>query len=258
MTHGYPVERAVVLFHAYTSAPQQFRAWGQRLFTQGDNVYVPRAPHHGLPDPLTTEHAQLTATELQQAAAQALQIARGLGSRVSVIGLSMGGLMAGWLAQQAAEIDCALLIAPALSLRGLPWRVTPLVREAALRLPNAFRWLNRAAPGAGAGPRHAYLRYSTRSLAQILRLSRDLQAAAARSAPAARAVIVVTNANDEMVDNTSTARLVAAWRRAGARNVSTYEFGAADRLAHDLIDPDQPNQRADYVYEVLTKLLDNA
>lgn len=47
-------------------------------------------------------------------------------------------------------------------------------------------------------------------------------------------------------------------RRAGARNVSTHEFGAADQLVHDLIDPEQPQQRVDYVYEVLTRLLDNA
>ena len=258
MTHGYQVERAVVLFHGYTNAPQQFRAWGQRLFTQGYNVYAPRAPHHGLPDPLTTEHAQLTATELKLAAAQAFEIARGLGDQVSVIGISMGGLMAGWLAQQAAQIDCAMLIAPALGFRAIPWRVTPLVREAALRLPNIFRWWDPVAKSAGAGPQHAYPRYSTRSLAQLLRLSRDLQAAAARSAPAAQAVIVVTNANDEAVDNTGAARLIAAWRRAGARNVSAHEFSATDQLGHDLIDPDQPNQRVDYVYEVLTRLLDNA
>ena len=67
MTHGYQTEHAVVLLHGYTSAPQQFHALGQRLFALGHNVLIPRAPHHGLPDPLATAHAQLTTDELKVA-----------------------------------------------------------------------------------------------------------------------------------------------------------------------------------------------
>ena len=140
ITHGYRTERVAVLFHGYTSAPQQFRALGQRLFALGYNVYLPRAPHHGLPDPLTAAHAQLTADELKQATEQALEIAPGLGEQITVIGLSMGGLMAGWAAQRHAEIERAMLIAPAVGFRAIPARLTPLVREAAARLPNIFRW----------------------------------------------------------------------------------------------------------------------
>lgn len=256
MTHGYRVERAALLLHGYTNAPQQFRALGQRLFARGYNVYVPRAPHHGLPDPLTTAHARLTADELKQAAEQALSIAQGLGEQVSVVGISMGGLMAGWLAQHHAEIDRAMLIAPALGFRAIPAMLTPLVREAAMRLPNLFRWWDPIQKGNGDGPKHAYQRYSTRSLAQLLCLSRDVQLAAARSAPAARSVTVVTNANDEAVDNTFAAKVVAAWRRAGATHIRTHEFSADDQLVHDLIDPDQPKQRVDYVYQVLIDLLE--
>jgi carboxylesterase len=256
MTHGYQVERAIVLFHGYTNAPQQFRALGQRLFARGYNVYLPRAPHHGLPDKLTDAHARLTAAELKQAAEEALYIAQGLGQQVSVMGISMGGLMAGWVAQYHAEIDRAVLIAPAFGFRAIPSILTPLVREAVLILPNAFRWWDPALKGGGDGPQHAYPRYATRSLGQLLRLSRDLRAAANRSAPAARSVIVVTNASDESVDNSIAAKTVTAWQRAGAGHIRTHEFSASDQLVHDLIDPDQPRQRVEYVYKVLIDLLD--
>ena len=68
--------------------------------------------------------------------------------------------------------------------------------------------------------------------------------------------MVVTNANDEAIDNSFAARIVAAWRRAGANHISTHEFSASDQLVHDLIDPDQPRQRVDYVYKVLIDLLE--
>jgi esterase/lipase len=256
MTHGYQVDRAIVLFHGYTSAPQQFRALGQRLFARGYNVYLPRAPHHGLPDPLTDAHARLTAAELKQAADQTVEIAQGLGEQVSVMGISMGGLMAGWVAQHHAAIDRAMLIAPAFGFRCIPPALTSLVREASLILPNAFRWRDPILKDAAPAPQHVYQRYATRSLGQLLRLSRDLQIASNRSAPAARSVVVVTNASDETIDNAFAARIVAAWRRAGANHIRTHEFSASDRLAHDLIDPDRPGQRVDYVYKVLINLLE--
>ena len=256
MTHGYRVDRAIVLFHGYTNAPQQFRALGQRLFSRGYNVYLPRAPHHGLPDPLTDAHAQLTGAELKQAAEQAVEIAQGLGTQVYVMGISMGGLMAGWLAQHHAEVDRAMLIAPAFGFRAIPPVLTPLVRGATQVLPNIFRWWDPAQKSVGEGPKHAYQRYATRSLGQVLCLSRDVQSAAARSAPAARSIIVVTNANDEAVDNSYATRVVTAWRRAGAGNIRTHEFSRSDQLIHDLIDPDQPKQRVDYVYKVLIDLLE--
>lgn len=255
MTHGYRVERAAVMFHGYTSAPQQFHALGLKLFALGYNVYIPRAPHHGLPDPLAGDHADLTAEEIKAAAQRALEITLGLGERVNVLGLSMGGLMAGWLAQYRTDVNVAMIIAPAFGFRVVPRPLLPLIRAAALRLPNVFRWWDPELKGDGGGPRHAYARYATRGLAQVMRVSSDLATAARRSAPAARSLVVVTNANDESVDNAATARVVAHWRARGAVNIATYEFPKSQQLIHDLIDPEQPRQRVDHVYKILIDLL---
>lgn len=256
MTHGYPAERTAVLFHGFTNAPQQFAAFGRLLFEAGYNVFLPRAPHHGLPDPLATDHARLTAAELREAAERAVDVAGGLGERLMVMGLSMGGVMTAWLAQHHREIDLAVIIAPALAFRVVPLPLTQLVGEAALRVPNIMRWWDPTLKAKAPGPAHMYQRYATHGLAHILRLGREVQAAAARSAPAARRVLVVTNANDEAVDNRGAARLVAAWRAAGADNVRTFEFPQSDGLLHDLIDPQQPQQRTTYVYDVLLDLIE--
>ncbi len=258
MTHGYRVERVALLFHGYTSAPQQFHALGLKLFALGYNVLIPRAPHHGLPDPLATDHACLTAEELKAAAQRAPEVALGLGEHVDVVGLSMGGVMTGWLAQYRSDVDVAMLIAPAFGFRPIPRLLLPLLRVAARRLPNIFRWWDPELKANADGPRHAYARYATRTLAHILQISHDLTVAARRSAPAARAVVVVTNANDESVDNAATARVVAHWRARNAMNIYTYQFPVAQQLIHDLIDPEQPRQRVDYVYKVLIDLLQQA
>jgi esterase/lipase len=254
MTHGYRMERAAVLFHGFTSAPQQFRAFGQRLFALGYNVYLPRAPHHGLPDLLTTEHGQLTAAELKDAAHRAMDIAQGLGERVTVAGISMGGLMTAWVAQLRADIDQAMLIAPAFGFKAIPRWLTPAVREIALRLPDRFERWDSASKGK-AGPAYAYERYSCHALAQLLRWSGEIQAVARRTAPHARSIIVVTNAGDASTDNAATAKVVAAWRATGAGQVHTFEFDRQQQLPHDLIDPDQTRQRVELVYQTLIELL---
>src|SRR5690606_13813813 len=123
-----------------------------------------------------------------------------------------------------------------------------------LRLPNFWQWWDAETREAIAGPQHAYPRYASHALAQILRLGLSVQAEAARSAPAAATLLVITNANDDSVDNRGAGRLVAAWQEKGAQ-VQTYEFAGAQGLLHDLIDPDQPDQQTAVVYPVLLDLI---
>ena len=46
MTHGARATRVYVLLHGFTDAPTQFATVGAHLFADGDNVYIPRLPHH--------------------------------------------------------------------------------------------------------------------------------------------------------------------------------------------------------------------
>ncbi len=247
--HGQRVERAIVFFHGYTSSPAQFRSLGEAFFDLGCNVLIPRLPHHGMADRLTTDQTLLTAEELVAAADEALDIAQGLGEQATVAGLSMGGVMAGWAAQERADVARAILIAPCLGLHGVPAVLARPLTHVVLRMPNF--WVQRGATLKGPG--HGYPRFASHAMGQILRLSAAVRARAKRAAPATRSIVAVSNANDLTVDNRTTARLVALWRDHGAA-VATYEFPADLLLPHDLIDPAQPVQKIDLVYPVLIEL----
>src|SRR5919201_5894484 len=46
LVHGQCTPRAVVLLHGYTNSPAQMDSLANLLYREGDNVYVPRLPHH--------------------------------------------------------------------------------------------------------------------------------------------------------------------------------------------------------------------
>lgn len=254
MVHGGRSQRAIVFFHGYTNSPAQFRKLGEAFYEQGYNVLIPRLPHHGLSDRLTTDHALLTAAELTALADEAVDIALGLGEQVTVAGLSMGGVMAAWVAQERPEPARVALIAPGLGVRPLPRWLTRAATHMMLRMPNIFIWWDPLLKDKAPGPPSTYPRYSTHAVGQMLSLSTSVAVRAKKVAPAARSIVVVTNASDMSVDNGAAHEQVALWRARGA-NVETYEFPAELGLPHDLIDPAQANGRIDVVYPVLVELL---
>ncbi len=255
LTHGSPTARATLLLHGYTNCPQQFRAFAERLHARGQNVYVPRLPHHGLADRLSTAHGLLGRRELLAYLDDAIAVARGLGAEVGVLGISAGAVLAAYAAQHRPEVARAVIVAPVFGTPGIAdWAVGPLAVAGRL-LPNQFRWWDPQLRDARRGPTHAYPRYSTRALAAIVSIGRGVLREARRRPPAARSVAIVTNAADQAVTNLPAERLAAAWARHGA-NLRTYSFGAELGLIHDVIDPDQEHQQIELVYPVLLELVE--
>ena len=80
-----------------------------------------------------------------------------------------------------------------------------------------------------------------------------MQVSARQTAPTVQRVIVVTNANDTSVNNALIAEVVAHWQADGA-HIETYEFPLSQGLIHDLIDPDQQDQKIEVVYPELIDL----
>jgi len=140
LTHGAKAPRAVVLVHGYTACPKQFVPLGQQFFERGDNVLVARLPRHGRADRLTDEHGGLLATELAAFADEVVDIAAGLGERVTMIGLSAGGVTTAWAAQNRAELDQAMLIAPAFGFKPLAPAITVFLMNTVPLLPDVFTW----------------------------------------------------------------------------------------------------------------------
>jgi alpha-beta hydrolase superfamily lysophospholipase len=255
LTHGARTQRAVVLVHGYTSCPQQFVPLGRQFFERGDNVLVARLPHHGRADRLTDEQGGLLATELAAFADEVVDIAAGLGEHVTMVGLSGGGVTTAWAAQNHAGLDQAMIIAPAFGFKQVPAAATVLLMNAVRLLPDAFTWWEPELEEKSGQP-YSYPRYSRRALAEILRLGFATLAHAGRRPPAARSIVVVTNANDDSVDNAAAARMAAAWRAAGAANLREYQFPLEAGLRHDLIDPNAEGAQTELVYPKLLELLE--
>ena len=255
MTHGQKVEQVIVLLHGYRNCPKQFYQLGTIFYELGYNVIIPRMPHHGLADVLTTDQAQLTADELVAYVTEAVDIAQGLGEQVTVAGISTGGVLAGWVAQNRADVKLAVLIAPVFGLHRIPAQLTTPATNLFQILPNFFLWQDNELKTDVPNPPQVYPQNATQAISQILRLGFAVRNVAGQSPPAASAITVVTNANDTAVDNKTTSDIVASWQKSGFEHLHTYEFEANLHLDHDLIDPAHPKQKVDLIYPVLIDLM---
>lgn len=254
MSRGEKVEQTVLFLHGFTNCPQQFHQLGLHLYELGWNVLIPRIPHHGLTDRLTTDLSNLTAEELAAFTDEAVDIAQGLGERVVVAGLSGGAIAAAWAAQFRSDIARAVLIAPSFAFGFLHPRLIGAVKNLSLTLPNFFIWWNSDLKTA-TKPDYAYPRFSTRALGQITRLGFAVRDAARRERPLAGSIVLVTNPNDRAVDNGTALGLLALWRERGAGNIEHCTLDAALNIGHDIIDPTQEDQRVDDVYPMLIDLI---
>jgi pimeloyl-ACP methyl ester carboxylesterase len=262
LTHGQKTPRVIAFIHGYTNCPNQFLQLGQQFYALGYNVLLVPMPYQGLADVMTTELSKLTAEEMTAYADELVDISHGLGDRVILVGLSQGGVVAGWAAQTRPDLDQAVLLAPGFGLKLIPTPLTVLTANIALLLPEFYRWWgdlakNDTSPQPPPGPNavQGYPRFSIHGLAQQLRLGFAVRALASRGAPAARSIIVVTNGNDLAVENTVTADLVNTWRAHGAASVVTYEFPKDLGIDHDMIDPHRDDQEVALVYPKLIELI---
>jgi alpha-beta hydrolase superfamily lysophospholipase len=249
-TRGGRTGRVVVLLHGFTNCPKQFERLGILLHDAGANVLIPRVVRHGLGDRMTHDLAGLTGRELVDAAGEAVDIARGLGDTVVVIGLSSTAVAAAALAQTRSDIYRAVLLAPALAPRRVSAPLTRRVATLLIHAPNLFVWWDSKAKESLPGPAQAYPRFPTRALGEIYRLGSQVLDAAGRERPAARSIAVVTTAADRAVNNGTIAELTRRWRARGGA-VTEHEFPANLRVNHDMIEPEQLDARVDAVYPVV-------
>lgn len=258
LTHGRKVERAIVCLHGFTNCPRQFAGLAQMFFERGWNVLNVRLPHHGLRDRLTGDMAKMRADEMVTFTAVVVDMAHGLGEHVSLTGLSLGGTLALRAAQQRPDLERAIAIAPMIAPPNVPRLALPGLVYSARILPNMFIWWDRNTKSRIPGPQHAYPRFASRGLAEMLVIAAQVRADACRKGarPLAQSVLLVTNAADPAVDNAAAMAVTERWRANGATNVETYEFPAALGLSHDLIDKDQPAQRTEVVYPILIERIE--
>lgn len=243
-----------MFIHGYTNCPYQFMELGKLFYERGYNVLIAPLPRHGLAERMTEELAQLTAEELVVYADHVVDIAQGLGEHITVAGISGGGVVTGWIAQNRTEVDQVVLISPAFGFAQVPPVLTLPASKLYLLLPNSFVWWNKELREDNP-PSHVYPRYSTRALAQILRLGLVVQAQARHNNPLATDILVVTNANDKSVSMPLIQKVVELWQQYRSNELRTYEFSVELGLNHDLIDPVHPEAKIEVVYPKLLELI---
>jgi pimeloyl-ACP methyl ester carboxylesterase len=253
--HGRATDLAVVLFHGFTNNPAQFARLAAALYVRGCNILVPRLPGHGDADRMTTRLESVTAEQFMAAANDAVDAARGLGSRLAVSGISLGAALCAWLATRRSDIDRSVCVATALSIDHLPYGLSTLMTRALLAMPpTKYAWwdsrLKEQVP-----PRHAYPRYPIRVLGECYRIGEAvIDAPGPFPARDRTHVLFVINPNDPAVNNDVAARLSQRWRDSGFVSTSVVSIGGLPKL-HDIVEPDNPAQRVAEVYPELVDLI---
>lgn len=255
--HGQKTERAFVLLHGLTNCPEQFAELAAQLHAAGHNVVVPRARLAGYRDRLNGEQGLQTAQDLIDQAAAGLDMAAGLGDRVTLVGLSGSAVAAAWMAQNSDGIDQVAIMSPFFSAYGLPTPLVDVAGAAFSRLPNLYVWWDPDKKDALPGPPHAYPRFGTRCMADSVQLSRNVRENLDLKPFRCRRALFITTACDVAADNSVTqwvTKKLAA--KGGAAEILAYEFPAELGIPHDIIDPAQPGANTPLVYPKLLDLFE--
>ena len=251
LDHGRRTETAIVLIHGFTSCPKMYEPLAAELHQAGANIVIPRLPRHGLADRMTDELRHLSAAEMSAAVSEALEIGAGMGEKVTVAGISLGGILAAWLAQFRPGVDRAVVISPLFSIPVVPEWFSDLLGFIADSVPNFYLWWDWKGKANPPGPPYGYPRFPSHGYGEMLKLAHDVKSAARREPPRSPGDIrMVVNLADPAVNNVSTFRVADAWRRHRA-SVKTYEFPRELGLGHDIISPEQPYARTEVTYPVL-------
>lgn len=254
LVHGKRTEHAVAFAHGYTSAPIQFLQLAQQFYERGWNVVIAPMPGHGLAERMNTEHSRLTGADLAAHGYRLADIACGLGERVTLCGLSAGGVATAYAAQTYPGLHQAVMLSPGLGFKALPVQANPVLAAAASLIPDAYGWWDPVNKDALTAQDYTYPRFSYRTVGQILYLGDVVRRLAQRKSPQAKDILLVTNANDASVDHRPAYALADAWRKKGAA-LRTYEFDASHKLDHDFVDPLNAFSNISLVYPILLDLI---
>jgi len=253
--HGGTTDLAVVLLHGFTNCPAQYALMARKLHVRGCNVLVPRLPEHGDVDRMTTRLEGLTAQRLVAAATEAIDAALGLGRRLVVSGLSLGGALCAWLATQRSDIDRCVALAPAFGIGGVPYALSVLA-AAAMRAtpPSRYAWWDNRIKEK-ITPRHAYPRYPIRTLGESYLIGEwTIRAQPPLAGRARTRMIFALNARDPAVNNDVVGELAQRWDESHMLSSSVHWLNGFP-LMHDVIEPENPHQCIATCYPPLIELI---
>lgn len=254
--HEHKTDRAFVLLHGLTNCPEQFFPLAKILHASGANVVIPRARYAGFADRLNNLQGEQSGQDLIDQAATGLDIAAGLGDRVSIIGLSASALAGAWMAQHRDGIDQMILVAPFFSLDGVPGPAIDFAAAILSRLPNFYQWWDSSQKEKLTGPIYAYPRFGTRCMADTIQLSRNVRSNLKSTQLKVQRLDFLLTASDTAANNSLTKSIAEFLSQSNKIPVRVYEFPESQKIPHDMIDPSQPNANTKLSYDKILELLE--
>ncbi len=179
--------------------------------------------------------------DLLDQAATGLDIASGLGDRITLVGVSGGAVAAAWMAQNRDDIESVVLLSPLFGIHSQPVALVDAVSAILNRGPNFYFWWNAKEKDA-IGPPYSYPRFGTRCIASTLELSRAIRNHLASQPLRAGRIAILTSACDLCANSAQTRQLAAQWEQYNPGRVSIYEFPEALGVPHDVI-PTNPTRK---------------
>lgn len=259
MSHGEKTEKVIIFYHGFTSCPEQFRELGETFFEQGYNIYIPRLPYHGHADQMSEALLNTSAEELAGFATQSVDIGQGLGDEVIVAGLSGGGTIATWIAQEHDDVDTAVMVAPFLGIGFIPAVLNRPLTQIADRIPNIWMWWDPQTKADNPFTQsYQYPRYPLHALAEYMRLGFAADENAQRVRPGVPSLVLITNQNDESVNNTIIAEFEKHWVDHGEELIRSYEFEKDLGLPHDVITPTREDGNPALTYPIIIDYISHA
>lgn len=256
LSQGSPTPTAVVLLHGYTNAPVQMREVARAYFDAGSNVLVPRVPFHGYTDPYTRELTNVTPKVLEEFSNQVVDAASGLGDDLLVVGLSLGGLLAGYMAKMRDEVSLATLVSPFIQPNAVPEWVNAPFDAVMGALPDIYSWWNPKLQEKEVAGTYATPKFSMKAVAAQIAFRRRLDSTPAGRTTKLERVVLVVNHADIAVRNDVARSFVENELAPLAKAVDIVEIEKSLGFTHDVFEPNGDNrERMDAVRDRLWPIL---
>lgn len=252
--HGHPTQRVYLLLHGLSNCPAQFDQIGAALHKAGHTVLIPRMPRHGMKDRLTDDYGKLTLQEMATWIGGNLELARALGKEVIISGLSVNGTTVSWVAQKRGNMTSSVVISPFYGPAGIPnFLQGPLGRLMA-RLPNAYIWWDASKKQDIPGPTYAYPRFPTRVVGEFMVLGQAVLAEAKKSAPMSPNLWMVWSEADPAISIPLVQKMTTRWKAWPSTRLQEKIFPLDLGIQHDMVDPNQPDQKTDITDPILLQI----
>jgi esterase/lipase len=240
-------QKCIICFHGYTAAPPQFLEIGKLLFDQGYNVYIPRLTLHGFADK-STDTSSLTSAKLKEHLDKSIEIAQNLGNSISIIGLSLGGVLGGLALNKYKYVESIVLISPAFA-----FNVGPKALKGALA--GALKWMPQQNKKWGTKenfeePPYCYDGYSTLALRAILEIAKEVKNTT-KARTEEKNIFLLLNDSDESICNVSNLEYAENWQRSHFKT-EVLIIPKFYHLPHDFISPGKSSSQRKWLYNLIT------